>query len=452
MGPRLGHGQLRRQEGGAGLGRGPLDLLQQGIEAGVVQTMAHHRRIRPLARQPQPDQFLRQTVQGRIAEPLDADLLQMIVQSFDVVDGGIGQGGGHRADGAKQGLHRLRPLKGLAQFGRRAEPAPPLPRRPGRALGAAGKQGVEPVEQVAAILLRQILVLNGRGRVPQPRLEPGLALGRVQRLGVLFATEQDLGETVGLGQGLAQGRRPLVAQDVVGVLTAAQQGETERPPRLQQRQRPFDGAIGGAQSRRVAVETQDRLGRHPPQPLHLFFGQGRAHRRHGRQARALAGDDVHIAFDHDDGLIVPALRPQDTPRLGQAIEGRPLVKQRAFGTVQIFGPVVGVHGPAAEADDPPARVQNGEDQPVAEPVIGLAAAVRRDQQPGLDQFGRPRPALDQGLFQPLAVIGRIAQAEPLPLILGQAALLKIFARRLARRAAQIGGEPFLGQVHPLGQA
>ncbi|MNR07062.1 hypothetical protein D3C85_1231650 [compost metagenome] len=128
------------------------------------------------------------------------------------------------------------------------------------------------------------------------------------------------------------------------------------------------------------------------------------------------------------------------------------MKQRAFRPVQILGPVVGVHGPPAEADDPPARVQDGEHQPVTEPVIGSAAAFRRDQHPRLDQIAGLGPTLDQGVLQPLAVVRRIAQAEALPLILGQAALFQIFARRLADRAAQIGGEPLLGQVHPVGQA
>ena len=70
----------------------------------------------------------------------------------------------------------------------------------------------------------------------------------------------------------------------------------------------------------------------------------------------------------------------------------------------------------------------------------------------LDQIARPRPALDQRLLQPLAVVGRIAQAEPLPLILGQAAPFQIFARRLAGRPPQVGREPLLRQVHPVGQA
>jgi len=93
-----------------------------------------------------------------------------------------------------------------------------------------------------------------------------------------------------------------------------------------------------------------------------------------------------------------------------------------------------------------------EHQPVAEPVVGLAAALGRDQHPGLDEVARPGTPLDEGGLQPLAIVGGIAEAEPLPLIFGQAALFQIFARRLSGRTAQIGGEPFLGQVHPVGQA
>ncbi|EGF95577.1 hypothetical protein BDIM_24180 [Brevundimonas diminuta ATCC 11568] len=313
------------------------------------------------------------------------------------------------------------------------------------------EQGVEAIEQVAPVLLGQILVLHRVGRLTQTPLQPRLAFGRVQRFGLDLAAEQHLGEGPRRRHRLTQGGRPAIAQDVVRILPALQQGEAERFARLQQRQRPLDRTIGGAQARRISVKAQHRLGRDAPQTLHLFFGQGRAHRRDRRQARPLAGDDVHIAFDDDDALLAPALGTHDPPCFRQAVKGRPLVKQGGLRPVQIFGPIVGVHRPAAEADDAPARVQDREHQPVAEAVIGLAAPFRRDQHPRLDQIARPRPALDQRLLQPLAVVGRITQAETLPLVLRQAALFQIFARRLADAAAQIGGEPLLGQVHPVGQ-
>src|SRR5690606_36355348 len=146
----------------------------------------------------------------------------------------------------------------LTQLGRRAAPASARPATWARSPPAlliglalllllAGEQGVETLEQVAAVLLGQVLVLNGRGRLTQPPLQPRLALGRVQRLGLGLAAEQDLDEGPRLADGVAQGRRPLVAQDVVRVLSGLQQGEAERAPRLQQRQRPFDRAIGGPQ-------------------------------------------------------------------------------------------------------------------------------------------------------------------------------------------------------------
>ncbi|MNX37896.1 hypothetical protein D3C86_682170 [compost metagenome] len=171
------------------------------------------------------------------------DGLQMVVHPLGIIDRAVSQGRRHRLDGAEQGVHGLGALGRLAQLGRRAAPA-------ASGTGATTallegllalllllltrEQGVETLEQVAAVLLGQVLVLNGRRRLTQPPLQTRLALGRVQRLGLGLAAEQDLDEGAGIGQGLTQGRRPLVAQDVVRVLPRVQQGEAERPPRLQQ--------------------------------------------------------------------------------------------------------------------------------------------------------------------------------------------------------------------------
>ena len=128
------------------------------------------------------------------------------------------------------------------------------------------------------------------------------------------------------------------------------------------------------------------------------------------------------------------------------------MEERALGAVQVLGPVVGVHRPAAETDDASARVEDGEHQSVAEPVIGGAAAFGRDQHAHLNQIAGLGAPLDQRRLQPLAVVGRIAQAKPLPLVFGQAAPFEIFPRRSPGRATQIGREPFLRQVHPVSQA
>lgn len=177
-----------------------------------------------------------------IAEAVPGDILQPVVHPFRVIDGAVGQGGGHGLDGAGQGLHRLGPLDRLTLQRRRAgTPAPAGADLPPARLGGAlrllaREQGVEPVEQVAAVLFGQILVLDGRGRLTQAPLQPGLALGRVQWFGLGLSPEQDLDEGPGVAQRLSQGWSPLVAQDVVRVLPPIQQGEAERAAGFQQRQ------------------------------------------------------------------------------------------------------------------------------------------------------------------------------------------------------------------------
>ncbi len=157
--------------------------------------------------------------------------LEVVIHPLRVVDGAVGERGGDRLDRTTQRLHRLGALRGLTQFGRRART--PAPARAGLWVSdhpslARREQGVEPVEQIAAILFRQILVLNGRGRLPQATLEAGAALGRIERLDLGFLAEQHLGKRAGRGHGLTQRRCALVTQDVVRVLTAFQQGEAER--------------------------------------------------------------------------------------------------------------------------------------------------------------------------------------------------------------------------------
>ena len=56
-----------------------------------------------------------------------------------------------------------------------------------------------------------------------------------------------------------------------------------------------------------------------PEDFHLGFGERRSHRGDSGDARPLAGDDVHIAFDHHQGAALSA-RVQQLARLGQAIE------------------------------------------------------------------------------------------------------------------------------------
>ena len=92
------------------------------------------------------------------------------------------------------------------------------------------------------------------------------------------------------------------AHQIVRILALRQHREFQALARLQARHREFDGAIGRAQARIVAVETKYRLVRHLPKQRKLVLGQRRAERRDGGgEARRHHGDHVDIAFDRDHG-------------------------------------------------------------------------------------------------------------------------------------------------------
>ena len=87
-----------------------------------------------------------------------------------------------------------------------------------------------------------------------------------------------------------EGRGAVLADEVVGVEPVGQEGELHAEAGLQVRQHRLDRPEGGPAAGGVAVEAQDRLGRHAPQQLHLVLGQRRAERRHGlREARLAPG-------------------------------------------------------------------------------------------------------------------------------------------------------------------
>ena len=76
---------------------------------------------------------------------------------------------------------------------------------------------------------------------------------------------------------------------------------------LEQRQGGVDGPEGGLAAGAVAVEAEDRLGRHAPQQLASALRQRRAERRHRLAEPGFGqGNDVHVAFDHDDAAALEA--------------------------------------------------------------------------------------------------------------------------------------------------
>ncbi len=104
---------------------------------------------------------------------------------------------------------------------------------------------------------------------------------------------------------------PLAAHQTVRVLAGRQPGEPQRAIGCQQRQRQFRSAGRGPAAGGIAVETQHRRRREPPQLLKLLLGQRRAEWRDGATDAGLReGDDVHVAFDHHQA----ARRPRTASR------------------------------------------------------------------------------------------------------------------------------------------
>ncbi len=236
---------------------------------------------------------------------------------------------------------------------------------------------IETLQQFVTIGLRKVLFGDGAGDRAQTLFQPRPPLGRIQRLGVALAGEQHVHEGCAGGELGLQGRRPLFAQDIVGILAADDGGEAEALAGLEQRQGAVDGSAGGLLARPVAVEAQRRLRVQAPEHFHLRLAQRRAHGRHGGDPGPLAGNDVHVTLDHDQGRAIAA-GVQQLARLRQAVEHVALVEERRVGAVEVLGPGLRIHGPPAEGDDPPSPVGDRKDDPVAEAVVGRTAVLGRD--------------------------------------------------------------------------
>ena len=89
--------------------------------------------------------------------------------------------------------------------------------------------------------------------------------------------------------------------EIVGILAFGQKRKAQALARADQRQRRLDRAKGRLASRAVAVEAENRLGRHRPEERALIGGQRRAERRDDiGEARLAHRDRIDIALDDDD--------------------------------------------------------------------------------------------------------------------------------------------------------
>ena len=125
------------------------------------------------------------------------------------------------------------------------------------------------------------------------------------------------------------------------------------------------------------------------------------------------------------------------------------MEERGLRAVEIFRPRLLRQRPPPERHQAPARVGDGKHHPAAEAVIGLAAVLRSDDQPGLDQLVGLRPLLTQRVGEPLAAVRREPQPEALHVAAGKSAALQIGARLLAGRALELADKPALRGFDPL---
>ena len=116
--------------------------------------------------------------------------------------------------------------------------------------------------------------------------------------------------------------------------------------------------------------------RQAPEQLDLILGQGRAERRDGfAEARFGQRDDVHVAFDDDDAVLVVGGGAGAWALKSIA----PFVKERRLRRVQVFGRRIGIERAAAEGDDAAFEVGIGKHDAVAEAVVGHGDIVAADQ-------------------------------------------------------------------------
>ncbi len=291
-----------------------------------------------------------------------------------------------------------------------------------------------------------------REQTLEPRLEGRAPLRRVDVSGFQLAQPHDVDEGRGRGQTLGERARALRAHEVVGIGPLGQEGEAEGMAFAQMGQHAVDGARGGRFARAVAVETDHGLGREQPQPLHLPLGEGGAERGdHILEARLVERDHIHIAFDHDE----LARGEGGFARGGEVEQCRALVEQLGLGRVEIFRLRGVVERAGAEGDDAAARIEDRDDQPVAEAIEGAAAVIGLHQEAGLEQLALGEAALEERALQRILGAGGVADAEQLEGVGGEPAALgvaeSIAAVSFMERTLEEGGGGFerIEQAEPL---
>ena len=262
---------------------------------------------------------------------------------------------------------------------------------------------------------------DGVEQLIKPLFERRAPLGRIEIVARAFALPQNIDERPRLSETACESAGALIAHEVVGIRALRQESEAKGMALAQNRQHAVDGARCGSLAGPVAVEADDRFGREQPKLIHLAFGESGAERRHSlMEACLMQRDHVHVAFDHDELALVEG-RP---PRPGEVEHGGALVEQLGLRRVQIFRLGCRIERAGAEGDDAAARIDDRDGEPVAEAIVGGAAVLWLDEEPGIEELGFTESAFDESPFQRLLRVLCEADAE--------------FLHRLGREPAPCG--------------
>ena len=221
------------------------------------------------------------------------------------------------------------------------------------------------------------------------------------------------------------------AHQGVRVFTFGQKQEACAAPVLQAGQRGFKCAPCRIAAGLVAVKTEQHAGYHAKQALHvLFAGSGAQCRDSIAQALLGQGNDVHIAFNHDD-FVEAAI---ELACFEQPVQFLAFVKDRGFRGVQVFGLVVAEH-PATKSDDAATAVADRKHYPVAKAVVTLAGLGVFDQQASVDHGFLLQRVTAQVFVEVVPAWWRKAQAEVASDFAGQASAFQVVHRCFSCRMA-----------------
>jgi hypothetical protein len=201
---------------------------------------------------------------------------------------------------------------------------------------------------------------------------------------------------------------------------------------------PFESSTSAARNVAFCPGASESYSRktcraYRPSSLGLRLGERGAHRRDDAlDPRRHQPERVEVPL-HEDHALVATDR---VARLVQVVEDLPLLEDLRVGGVEVLRLPRPEQAPA-EPDEVPARVVDGEHQPVAEPRPRLLVLLALHQEPRREE---PRVVVAEAVevrAHRAELLGREADAEPLGERTRHVAAREIVARRLpARRIPQ----------------